>query len=298
MADYIRFRLAAARLGVSMAFFALLAGVAERAQAATRPAPAGNFLRQISIPKGGGVDRIVIQKLDSALATLEHKLTTSIETANKIDRTFLKIKSADSTFLKIKTANTSFLKIDSANANFLKIDDANANFLKIDDANASFLKIDDANTEFLKIDGMAADSSELGGLTPDAFFQGNGHVVSGAVNAVGASASQLLALPGGIIVVDVSTHVGAPGVDLTIHNATGAALPAVQDVAGQAPGNVTLPNGQTYTLNLTAQSNQITYQIFPSGSAFPDVVTLMVSIEIPQSGGQPSAVGQAFTGGL
>lgn len=288
MADYIRFRLAAARLGVSMAFFALLAGVAERAQAATRPAPAGNFLRQISIPKGGGIDRIVIQKLDSALATLEHKLTTSIETANKIDRTFLKIKSADSTFLKIKTANTSFLKIDSANANFLKIDDANA----------SFLKIDDANTEFLKIDGMAADSSELGGLTPDAFFQGNGHVVSGAVNAVGASASQLLALPGGIIVVDVSTHVGAPGVDLTIHNATGAALPAVQDVAGQAPGNVTLPNGQTYTLNLTAQSNQITYQIFPSGSAFPDVVTLMVSIEIPQSGGQPSAVGQAFTGGL
>ena len=35
MADYIRFRLVAARLGVSMAFFALLAGIAERAQAAS-----------------------------------------------------------------------------------------------------------------------------------------------------------------------------------------------------------------------------------------------------------------------
>ena len=76
MADYIRLRLAAARVGVSMAFFALLAGIAERARAASPPAPAANFLEEISIPAGAGLDRIVIQKLDSALATLEHKLAT------------------------------------------------------------------------------------------------------------------------------------------------------------------------------------------------------------------------------
>src|ERR1700735_3717534 len=105
MADYIRFRLAAARLGVSMAFFALLAGIAERAQAASPPASGANLLREISIPTGGGLDRTVTQKLDSALATLEHKLATSFDTTQKINQTFLKIKSADTRFLKIKSGN-------------------------------------------------------------------------------------------------------------------------------------------------------------------------------------------------
>jgi hypothetical protein len=286
MADYIRFRLATARIGVSMAFFALLAGIAERAQAASPPAPGANFLREISIPSGGGLDRIVIQKLDSALATLEHKLNTSFDTTQKINQTFLKIKSAD----------TSFLKIKSANADFLKIDSANANFLKIDDANASFLKIDDANSEFLKIDSTAANSSELGGLTPDAFFQGNGHVVTGAVSNLATSntPTQLLSLPGGIIVVSVANTVGA-GVQLSIHNASGVGLPAVQTV-GDTTTSTTLSTTQDYVTNLTASGEQLHIQIFPSGASFPDVVTLIVSCE--NQSGLPSFVGQAFTGGV
>jgi hypothetical protein len=69
MADYIRFRLAAARLGVSMAFFALLAGIAERASAASPPAPAGNFLKEISIPTGGGLDRSMTPTTSSSRST-------------------------------------------------------------------------------------------------------------------------------------------------------------------------------------------------------------------------------------
>jgi hypothetical protein len=105
MAEHIKLRLAAAKIGVAMAFFGLLAGLAEKARAVTPQRPAANFLRELSIPTGG-VDTTVIHKLDSALATLEHKLSTSFTTTHKLNQTFLKIKSANTEFLKIKSANT------------------------------------------------------------------------------------------------------------------------------------------------------------------------------------------------
>ena len=264
MADYIKLRVAAARLGVSVAFFALLAGVAERARAATAPTPSGSFLREASVPAGHGIDRVIL-KLDSALATLEHKLNTSFDTTHKLNQTFLKIKSA------------------------------NASFLKIDDANASFLKIDDATNEFLKIDSTAANAAELGGLTPESFFQGNGHVVTGSVVA-DATATPLLSLPGGIIVASVSSTPGA-GVQLMIHNGTSVDLPAVQDGNADA---ITLPaNGdRAILLGPEGNANQLHLQIFPNGSAFPEVVTLIVSSEDVTGGPTPSVVGQAFTGGV
>ncbi|HEY5431495.1 MAG TPA: hypothetical protein VIK04_20435 [Solirubrobacteraceae bacterium] len=274
MADYIKLRVAAARLGVSMAFFVLLTGVAERARAAAAPTPSGSFLREASVPAGHGIDRVIL-KLDSALATLEHKLNTSFDTTHKLNQTFLKIKSADASFLKIKSANASFLKID--------------------DANASFLKIDDANASFLKIDSTAANAAELGGLTPESFFQGNGHVVTGSVVA-GATATPLLSLPGGIIVVSVSSTPGA-GVQLMIHNGTSVDLPAVQDGNADA---ITLPaNGdRAIPLGPEGNANQLHLQIFPNGSAFPEVVTLIVSSEDVTGGPTPAVVGQAFTGGV
>lgn len=274
MADYIKLRLAAARVGVSMAFFALLAGVAERAHAATQPPPPANFLREVFVPSGKGLNRVIL-KLDSALATLEHKLSTNFDTTHKLDQTFLKIKSAGTEFLKIKSANASFLKID--------------------DANANFLKIDDASKEFLKIDSTAANASELGGLTPDAFFQGNGHVITGSVVAsTGAGPQQLLSLPGGIIVVSVTNTPGA-GLQLTIHNASGVNLPAVQDVAAagnSTTGATTLVTGQDAAIGLDGAGAQVHVQIFPSGAAFPEVVTLIVSAD------GTTVVGQAFTGGV
>jgi hypothetical protein len=289
MADYIRFRVATAKLGVSMAFFALLAGLAEKARAtplATKPPATAGVLAQIARKAGGTREQIAIQKLDSALGGLEHKLAKSFYTTQKVNQTFLKIKSANTEFLKIKSANTDFLKIDSANANFLKIDDANA----------SFLKIDDANARFLKIDGVAANANELGGQTADAFFQGNGNVISRSVTPPAGQTQQLLSLPGGIIVVSVSNPAGASP-QLIIHNASGVSLPAVQDIAGNAPTSVTLAPNQDHPVSLTGAVNQLHIQIFPSGAAFPDVVTLMISSESPQSG-TIEVVGQAFTGGV
>ncbi len=261
MADFIKLRLAAARMGVSMAFFALLAGIADRARA--NPVASGSgtgLLGEATAAGSGGGRPTTLLKLDSALLKLEHKLSTSFETTHKLNQTFLKIRSA------------------------------NAEFLKITAADASFLKIDDANAEFLKIEGTAANAAQLGGLAPDAFFQGNGHVVTGAVPAVQSTPTQLLALPGGIIVVDVANVPGS-GLVLTINNGTGATLTAVEQgdrtPLTLAPGATNLPVVPAGT------ATQLHLQIFPSGQAFPDVVTLIASYD-----GAGEVVGQAFTGGV
>jgi hypothetical protein len=286
MAQYIRFRLTAAKVGVTVTFFALLAGLADKARAVplpAKPAPPANFLKEISIPTGGGLDRIVIQKLDSALATIEHKLASTFETTHKINQTFLKIKSADTSFLKIKSANTNFLKIKSANTDFLKIDDANTNFLKIDDASA----------QFLKLTGTAANSSQLGGLTPSQFFQGNGHVVTGAVSDLATSNTPtvLLPIPGGIS-VSVTNTVGS-GLQLGISNPTGQTLAAVID-NGTGVAEHDLNPSATTSLPVTGTPAQLHIQIFPN-SGLAEAVTIIISVETSTTR-NPSIVAQAFTG--
>jgi hypothetical protein len=295
MAEYIKFRMAAAKLSVSMAFFALLAGLAEQARAASaaaKPAAPANFLRESASSRLVNVPTSVILKLDSALATLEHKLATSFDTSHKINQTFLKIKSANTEFLKIRSADAQFLKIDGLTSALTPLEQ------KIDAVGTTFLKITDANAEFLKVGSTAANSSALGGLAPSAFFQGNGHVVSAATTAptTSGTTSPLLSLPGGIIVVSVS-DVPGQGLNLIIHNGTGALLPAVQD--GHSTPISLQPNADTtVVLGATDTANEVHLQIFPSGQTFPDVVTLIVSSAPPPSGGAPMVVGQAFTGGV
>ena len=288
MAEYIKLRLTAAKVGVSMAFIALLGGLAERARAnpsSAEPPASAHFLTDTSSLPGGGASSLVVRKLDSALARLEHKLSTSFETTHKLNHTFLKIKSANTEFLKIRSANTSFLKID----------DANANFLKIDDANASFLKIDDANNEFLKIDSTAVNANKLGGLTPDAFVQGGGHVITNAISSLAASntPTSLLTVPGGVVLSVVNT-VGN-GVQIEITNPTSQVLTAVVDNGTGVTEHDLRPNAMT-SLAVTSTPAQLHIQIFPN-SGLSEVVTMIVSVENGTTQ-LPSFVGQAFTGGV
>jgi hypothetical protein len=279
MADFIKLRLAAARVGVSMAFFALLAGLAEKARAVT-PASSSvhaNFLAQDAASNARGPTRLTLAKLDTALAKLEHKLSTSFETTHKLNRTFLKIKSANSTFLKI--------------------DDANTDFLKIDSANNEFLKIESANNEFLKIDSTASNSNKLDGLTAGQFVQGGGQVITGSVPAVqtNGALSPLLSLPGGIIVVSVQDISARGEVQVVIGNNSGSPLEAVD---GNGVPHV-LAEGNSVAVSLPVNpASQVHLQIFPSAAsgAFPEVVTLIVSAD--NVGGTISVVGQAFTGGV
>lgn len=163
-------------------------------------------------------------------------------------------------------------------------------------ANANFLTIDDANADFLKIDSTAANASELGGLSPDAFFQGSGHVVTGAISslAVSNTATPLLSVPGGIA-VSIANTVGS-GIQVEITNPTGATLAAVVNT-GEAVSERDLNPG-TASLLFAPSGNppagQLHIQIFPN-AGLAEVVTIIISLEESTST-NPSFVGQAFSG--
>ncbi|HTX30026.1 MAG TPA: hypothetical protein VMD09_01500 [Solirubrobacteraceae bacterium] len=254
-----------------MALLALLAGIADRvesARAAVRAQPAAaSFLKLNGIT---GNTKSAFLKVESKYYKLQNALT--------------------------KVENTLAAKV-------VTIASANATFLTIKDANAQFMKSDQAFGTFLTLGGTAANSNELGGLSPDAFFQGQGNVVTGAVTVTKSSQQQLLASPGGIIVVDLG--VDSDGVpSLTIQNNAGNELPAVQDLGespppaggtgSQSTSSQNLPTGQT-TLTLSTAASQLHLQIFPAGS-FDQVATLTVSVEPALNGGGFSAVGQMLNG--
>lgn len=292
MAEYIKFRLTAAKAGVTMAFFALLGGLigtADGQQGGPSARPA-SFSWGAHYLKLGGLNfatQKVFQKLEYKLnglfLKLDHTLTSDFYNKHKIDATFLKIR--------------------TANANFLTITDANDKWLKITDANANFLKVADANAKFLKLDGTAADSQKLGGLTPDAFVQGRGGVISGAVNVNGdGKPQQLVQLPNGIIAVSVAFTAGR-GPTVTVHNSSGELLPAVQMGDGSVAPADLKPNGDTsLTLSGTpSAAHEITLQIFPNAAAgFNQAVSILIGLEPNplNNNNQYSAVGQMLIGNL
>jgi hypothetical protein len=272
VAEYIKFRLTAAKVGVSMALLALIAGVAEKASsrpAVVKATPAASdfFLKLGGIT--GGVKTALVKledkwiKLDSALSKFEHKITGNYYDKHAINGSFLKIKSANDTFLKTV----------------------------------------DANAKFLPATGTAANASKLGGLAPDAFVQGHANVISGAVTVgPGAQAQTLLPIPsgtqGGIIVVCSPAPAGAVGVQVSITNTTKVTIPAVLN-ENSDPTAVELPAGQT-TPVATAGADpklpvQFQLQTFPT-AALNEVMTLTVSIEPSATPGQASVVGQMLIG--
>lgn len=298
MAEYIKFRLTAAKVGVSMALLGVIAGLAERVQAKPRY-PTVSFTekghKQIPLT----VVLSDLQRFDAGCAGNQSR-QPEFNFGKKTSLTCLLgsgVLGLDAAIGKFDKALTNFdaklIKMDTA---FLKITDANTEFLKITDANSEYLKIDAANSQFLKVGGTAANSSELGGLTPDAFFQGHGNVVTGAATMSTDSQSRtLLALPGGIIVVSVAAN--ADELTITVTNNSGALIPAVQD-GDSTP--ITIPPGQSETLPAVvnnAQAHQIHLQLMPNAS-FADVVTLMISSEPSPTGSGIEVAGQAFTGSV
>jgi hypothetical protein len=265
MAEYIRFRVHAAKVGVTMAFFALLTGLAEKARAATPVASQASSAA--AIPGVGSLLKIdtVLVKVENKLDKLAIKLTKSYLTAHKVNDTFLKIKKADSEFLKISEAADWWVKV---------------------------------NAGFLKVDGTAANAQKLDGLTSSSFVQGNNSsIVSGALPAVQTTSEPLLTLPGGIIVVSVAHPPGAGSV-ITFHNASNTDLTMVGPQNGQA-APITLKAGQDTSVPVMGATTQdLQFQIFPGGG-FTSVVSILIALTPnPSNPGQIEAVGQAFTGGV
>jgi hypothetical protein len=290
MAEKIKFRLTAARVGVSAALLALIGGVVDRLPSGpsdvriTRASAPGKFLKLGGIQ--GNVKSALLKledkwiKIDGALNTVIHKL----------DVKYLKITQANSEFLKLHSADVKFHKIGLAEAKLLKIDAANAEFLKIKAAGAEFLKIKSAGTEFLKIDAARRQ-----------FEQGQGSVVSGATTVQLNGSGALLQSPDGLITVSVQPT--PDFVNVVIHNSSSAPLGYVAEQDYENPNAQTnattsgrLSAGKDTTVLSAAVGGplQLHLQTFPSGK-IPSVLTLTVSVE-QTSGNEFEAVGQLLSG--
>jgi hypothetical protein len=106
MAEYIRFRMTAAKAGVTMALAALVAGVTERAQARSqsRGSQAGFFVKLTGLT--GEVKTVMakieakVVKLDTAVSQVQKKLRTEYYTRGESNKVYLKIRDAGAEFLK------------------------------------------------------------------------------------------------------------------------------------------------------------------------------------------------------
>lgn len=285
MAEYIKFRLTAAKASVTLAFLALLGGLVGPAEGEQRgpSAHASSFQwgDPIYLKLDGlqGATKRAFQtfeyKLNQALGSLSHKLNTTFYDKHKIDATFL------------------------------KLDKASREFLKIESANAEFLKLTDAANLYMKYGSTATNSNELGGLTPDAFVQGHANVVSGAQTVpLDGKQHQLLQSPDGAITVSVMIN-GDGTESLVIHNGSSSPLsmvvdptsveyqlPAVQDTTITV-GSVN-PTVATTTPG-TDGSHMLHIQIFPAGNV-SEVMTLTFSSESPNANQLVPAVAQMLIG--
>jgi hypothetical protein len=279
MARYLKVRLTAARAGVTMALLALIGGLAEqrgsdRSLTVTPAASLGPLVRSDS----AGSPKALL-KLDTALATLEHKLAKNYFTADKTAKTFLKIKTADS------------------------------QFLKIDDAGAQFLTTGAAATQYLKASATAADSSELGGGSAASYSRGVAGAASVSTSFPPGDANRepLLTTPDGKLSI-VAGYGEPPGTAVTafvtITNGTGADLSGVKEIIGTVSPEVftaAAPTQLNTILNGSGVS-MIHVQLLPVaglfGSAKPEAVTLVISATMTPDHTHVEFVAQLLAGAV
>jgi hypothetical protein len=266
MAEYIRFRWTRAKAGVTMAFLALLGGLADRAANAeaahdtARTAAAVDFFPTLTL----------------------NGLTGSVK----------------SQFVKLdKDLQTSFAKYDKVIATLSKhVVELKSNVYDKLEANATFLSKQDAGKIYMKDGSEAANSAELGGLTPSSFLHGAGGVATGTATATlsGGLAPLVTANDGSLIVQGQITGNGA---SVVITNSTANAMTWIATIGGQITDGTLAGDGGKATLALASPANgnlgQATVQLLPAvqNQAF----TLTVSTEEGQ-GGVQTFVGQMVNG--
>jgi hypothetical protein len=280
MAEYIKFRLTAAKAGVTMAFLALLGGIAEAKPWGGRPARA----RQSSVSSDKWTPVLSLNGITGNLRTSLIKIEDDL--ASLYQKDHRQIGAAVSNVYR-KVAD-----------NFYDKHAANARFLPIT-ADAQFLTMKDRST-FLTKDGTAANSAELGGKTADAFIQGTGGITTGgatvSVNPGPPQFTPLLSSADGSLSVGVQLTGNDSEIQVTNNSAA-----SVDWVSSQpAPNNFgTIKGDATATISLADPSDaaQITVQFLPAVQT--QAFTLVLSTEPTTTIGEPPTqrfVGQMING--
>jgi hypothetical protein len=279
MAEYIKLRLTAAKVGVSMALLALIAGVAEKAgarpQVNAKPAAAVDYFLKLDGITGKVANAFVKVELKwielrSDIASFTHKLDSSYYLKHQLDTQFLKIKAADARYIKFKDA---------------------FQYVKYADAFSKFHA--DAFSKFLKVDGTAANADKLGNLAPSDFVRGrDGGVFTGSLNGLTTTQQQIVGLGGGVFSVLIGLDQPTLQPVLQVSNQTGGPLVAMVDIGGKSVQQTPLPVGITQ-IPLGSPTGQLQLQTFPSGT-FTHVLTLTLSVD--SVNGSTNAVAQMVNG--
>jgi hypothetical protein len=117
-------------------------------------------------------------------------------------------------------------------------------------------------------------------------------VVSGAISLAGGDGpGTLLEVTGAKLAVSATLDRGDT-TTITVHNGTVVPLQGAQDLDGTVTP-VSLPAGAPATIDLPDERiHRLHLQLFPNGPEFPDVVTLLISIE------HGTIAGQAFVSAI
>jgi hypothetical protein len=257
-----------------MALLSVIGGLADRARSGpptvnARPAAAVDYFLKLDGITGNAKNAFLklelkILKLDSALASAEHKLTSSFYDKHKSDSLYLKQSDARHNYLKIRTAE------------------------------AEFLKFREGDTRYLKANGVAADSSKLGGMTPDQFA--HGQIFSGAQTMIAGGQSIELLPAVSPIGVKLEFNAVSQLFACTFENRTSVSM----DLLGlneKISGPDTVPAGGTKTFACPQPPSESTFQFFPSSGAGP-IVTLHFGNEasVPGAANTERFVAQVLIG--
>jgi hypothetical protein len=262
MSEYGRLKVTAIRVGITMVFLALLAGIGEKI--ASRPAKATVTPAAEVTQPSAGVAQVLKGKVALKLKGLSPELKADF-------------------------------RVIGDDVSRLLEEQGVYYFFKHTDGGHTLLTKSDASKKYLSIGGTAQNSNEVGGLRPSAFVQGDGGLVSGAATLSGGAKSQkLLSTPG--IEVDVAINGdGFPSV--SINNSTGLVISAILDQGGTDASITLQPGSTSLTLSLQNGIDQLHLQTYPAGS-FNRIVTLIVNINFNSAHGSSAFAGQLIDGGI
>ena len=277
MADYVKGRFHAARVGVTMAILGLLAGlgIKNEQQAPTTTIIADPAAAQALAKSSVGS----VQIKDHSLLFKDLKIhqVPSYKDYSKFTR----------------AVNDKWLKLDTANvvhkADVYDKASSDATFLKIDSANAGFLKIDSANNTFLKLDGTAQNALKIDGLAKDQLIQGHGQVITGST-VLGNTDSDVFILIGLLRASAKTAAAGGNAADVTLTNLSSTDTLLVNGDGNQNNSTIALKPGASDTFSF-ADGSVRTLQVVIQGGT--QAITVGLS---SFTGGVRTLVGQAVVG--
>jgi hypothetical protein len=269
MADYVRGRFHAARVGVTMALLGLLAGLGIKSQAEQPPT---------TVAFDPAATKSIAKNVIGSVQIKNHSLLYKDLKLHQVP-SYKEFKSFSSTikqqFLKL---NDAFIKLDSANL-LHKID----SYLKLDVYNKA-----ESDGAFLKIDGTASNALKLDGLGTDQIVQGHGQVMTGNLT-LGSSDGTLFILIGLLRATAKETVGGPSGADVTLENLSTTDTLIVN---GDGQSAITIkPGGSAPLSSALADGSVRTLQVVVQGGT--QAITLSLS---SFTGGVHQLVGQALIG--